>query len=64
MLFIILLLAGMTNIQFGKLETAKESPPEQCNRAIWNFAKFGEVSRLLQSGNDFFFSFLLACLFV
>lgn len=47
MLFIILLLAGMTNIQFGKLETEKESPPEQRNRAIWNFAKFGEVSRLL-----------------
>lgn len=46
-LFIILSLDGMTKIHFEKLQTAKESLTEQCNRAIWNFSKFGEIPRLL-----------------
>jgi len=43
----------MTKIRFEKLQTAKESPTEECNRAIWNFSKFGEIPRLLQSDNCF-----------
>lgn len=43
----------MIEIHVEKLQTAGESPTEQCNGAIWNSLELGEIPRLLQSG-DFF----------